>query len=272
MIPNVLTIAGSDPSGGAGVQADLKTFAALRVNGCAAVTTLTAQNTRIVSGVYPVAPDVVEAQIEAVLADVDIAAVKIGMLGTAAIVSSIAMVLRRFQPPNIVIDPVLRSSTGTGLLKDDALEVFRRELLPLATVLTPNADEAGALIGAKAPRSVAEARTVARTLHGMGAQNVLVTGGHVTPNAPKCVDVLDDGSTVQELQVQRVMAADTHGTGCVLSSAIAAHLAMGAAVPDACRAAQQFVAAAIAARGELSAGHGRKPVHPLHELWRNRQE
>ena len=265
-VPNVLSIAGSDPSGGAGIQADLKTFAALGVYGCAVLTALTAQNTVEVSAVLPVPADFLRRQLEAVFTDVRVDAVKIGMLGAADAVRAVAAILRVYRPAFVVLDPVLRATTGAPLLDTDALVALRDELLPLVTVVTPNADEAGALLGIAAPRSVAEARAAASLLVARGVGAALVTGGHLA-DAEASVDVLHDGRVVRELRVPRVPSAGIHGTGCTLSSAVAALLAQGRELPQACAEAQQFVAASITRGADLRVGRGVGPVHQLGELW-----
>jgi hydroxymethylpyrimidine/phosphomethylpyrimidine kinase len=242
----VLSIAGSDPSGGAGIQADLKTFAAFGVDGCAAIAALTAQNERDVFGVLDVPADFLARQITAVLDDREVDAVKVGMLGTAANVRCVASVLREAGTRNLVVDPVLRATSGPALLDESGLDALRTELVPLATVLTPNALEAGALLGTSAPGSVGEMHDAARALSAFGAEWILVTGGHVDAESSDCVDVLFGGRDVLELRTARVPGAGIHGSGCRLSSAIASLLALGASVPDACAQAQQFVARAVA--------------------------
>ena len=265
-VRNVLSIAGSDPSGGAGIQADLKTFAALGVYGCAAITALTAQNTTGVLGLFPVPAEFLRQQLDAVFADVRIDAVKIGMVGSAAAIRTLAAVLRIYQPPFVVLDPVLRATTGARLLATDTIATLCDELLPLVTLVTPNASEAGALVGVNAPRTVADARNVAALLVTRGARAALITGGHLEDDAHS-VDVLHDGISIHLTSLERVPAGDTHGTGCTLSSAIAALLARGRALPEACAEAQQFVADAIARSVDLSAGEGARPVHQLGRLW-----
>lgn len=266
IVPNVLTIAGSDPSGGAGIQADLRSFAALGVHGCAIPAALTAQNTMEVSAVFAVPHEFLRQQIDVLFADIRVDALKIGMLGSAGAVRVVAESLGRYQPPFVVLDPVLRASTGASLLQAEALAVFRDELMPLATLVTPNAQEAGALLGRAAPRSIAEARDAAQLLVNLGARAALVTGGHLD-SADVCVDVLHDGSMLHEWHVPREHVADTHGTGCTLSAAIAALLARGLALTEACREAQLFVAESIRLAPELSVGKGAGPVHQLGAMW-----
>jgi hydroxymethylpyrimidine/phosphomethylpyrimidine kinase len=265
-VPNVLSIAGSDPSGGAGIQADLKTFSALGAYGCAAPTALTVQNTIEVSRVFPVPPDVVRGQIEAVFADVRIDAVKVGMLGSRDAVCVVADILRSVRPPVVVVDPVLRASSGARLIDDESIRVLVSELLPLATVVTPNTCESAVLLGIPEPRSLDAARLAAGRLVAAGVRAALVTGGHLD-DAEFAVDVLHDGQTVRELRAPRVTMATLHGTGCTLSSALAVFLARGLPIGDACAAAQRFVAESIARGGELTVGRGAGPVHQLGELW-----
>lgn len=266
-VPNVLTIAGSDPSGGAGIQGDLKTFATLRVHGCAVVAALTAQSTRGVREVMPVPAAFVTRQLETLLDDVAIAAVKIGMLGSADVVRAVAAVLRRHAVGCVVLDPVLRATAGGTLLDDDGLAALRRELVPLADVLTPNAIEAGALLGERPPRTEAEAVHAAQRLLTLGARSALVTGGHLLDEAT-CVDVLSAGDAVHVFRTRRVAGHGTHGTGCVLSSAIAALLAQRRTLPAACAEAQCLVAESITTSDRLSVGHGTGPVHVLSRVWR----
>ena len=263
---NVLSIAGSDPSGGAGIQADLKTFSALGVYGCAAITTLTAQNTTGVSAVFPVPADFLRHQLDAVFSDVRIDAVKIGMLGSVDAIRTVAAALRLYRPAFVVLDPVLRATTGAELLPAGALATLCNELLPLVTLVTPNAHEAGVLAGRGAPQTITEARVLAALLLERGAAAVLVTGGHLTDSA-RSIDVLHDGLRIHEMSVPRVLAGETHGTGCTLSSAVAALLARGYALQEACALAQQFVADAISSSTALSVGRGAKPVHQLGRLW-----
>lgn len=264
-IPNVLSIAGSDPSGGAGIQGDLKTFAALGVHGCAVPTALTAQSTRGVHAVFAVPAEFVNRQLETLLDDVEVAAVKIGMLGDASVVRVVAAVLRRYVPPHVVLDPVLRASAGGTLLTAGGLEALREELLPLVDVVTPNALEAGALLGIQPPGTEEEAVDAARQLVACGVRAALVTGGHLQ-DAASCVDVLAVGGSTVAFRTSR-LEGGTHGTGCALSSAVAALLARGADLATACAEAQAFVAAAVRGGRQLSVGRGAGPVHALGRLW-----
>jgi len=266
-VPNVLSIAGSDPSGGAGIQADLKTFAALRVHGCAVLTALTAQSTRGVREVMVVPAPFVTRQLETLLDDVEIAAVKIGMLGDAGVVRAVASVLRRHALPNVVLDPVLRATAGGTLLDERGLGVLRDELLPLVDVVTPNATEAGALLGAAPPRTEYDAVHAADRIRALGARGALVTGGHLLDETV-CVDILATREGVHAFRTPRVPGRGTHGTGCVLSSAIAALLARGRTLPAACAEAQALVAESVSEGGRLAVGRGAGPVHVLSRLWR----
>ncbi|MFN3891699.1 MAG: bifunctional hydroxymethylpyrimidine kinase/phosphomethylpyrimidine kinase [Beijerinckiaceae bacterium] len=269
MIPNVLSIAGSDPSGGAGVQADLKTFSALRCYGMAALTALTAQNTVGVSGVHTPPAPFVAAQIDAIFADVRVDAVKIGMLASGEIVEAVAARLRAHGARNIVLDPVLVATSGDSLGAPDVVDAMKRHLIPLATVITPNAPEAMRLADSAAePSDAAGLEELARALHRLGARAVLVKGGHLSgADAP---DALFEGESVSTFTTRRIATRNTHGTGCTLSAAIAAHLARGFALKEAVAASKDYLTGALAASGALSvgsgAGHG--PVHHFHNLWK----
>lgn len=265
-LPTVLSIAGSDPSGGAGIQGDLKTFAAFRVHGCAVVTALTAQNTRGVVDVWPVPADVVSQQLTTLLDDVEVHAVKIGMLGNASIIRAVAAVLRGVPSVPIVLDPVLRASAGGTLLEPSAVSALLDDLMPLATLVTPNATEAGILAGETAPTSTEDAARVAQRLLARGAVAVLVTGGHLNAGAT-AVDVLATPHAVETFSVARIAGDGAHGSGCALSSSIAALLARGYGVSLACAEAQQFVARAILEGQQMGVGHGVQPVHSLGAMW-----
>lgn len=269
-VRNVLSIAGSDPSGGAGIQADLRTFAALGVYGCAALTALTAQNTMTTTAVFAVPGHLLRAQLDAVFSDVRVDAVKIGMLGSAEAVMEVADALRRYRPPFVVLDPVLRSSTGATLMEHAGQVMLRDELLPLVTVVTPNAAEAAALLGIAVPRSVSDARASAELLVSRGARAALVTGGHLA-DADASVDVLHDGRSTYESRVPRHAGPGAHGSGCTLSSAIASMLARGDELPVACAESQRFVAESIRRARQLDAGRGVPPAHQLGALWERAQ-
>lgn len=250
-----LTIAGSDPGGGAGIQGDLKTFAAFGLYGASAITAVTVQNTKGVSAIVPLQADDVTAQIAAVAEDLEVAATKIGMLATSAIVEAVAAAIQELALPLVVIDPVLAATGGVRLLDDDGLQAFRRELLPLARVVTPNIDEAKALSGI-AIESAEDLREAARRIHGLGPRAVIVTGGH--REGSTVVDLSYDGHAFSECRIARVQSQHTHGTGCAFAAAVAASLALGRELPDAAARAQQYVAGAIASAPGL--GHGRGPL------------
>jgi hydroxymethylpyrimidine/phosphomethylpyrimidine kinase len=265
MIANVLTIAGSDSGGGAGIQADLKTFAALGTYGCSVITALTAQNTRAVTAIHEVPADFVSAQLDAVFDDIEIAAVKIGMLASSAIIEAVAAGLERHAARNVVLDPVMVAKSGDRLLRPDAVAALKARLLPLATVITPNLPEAGDLLGLEAPRDEAGMIAAAEGLRALGPRAVLVKGGHM--EEADSIDILDDGGEPLTLVAPRVATANTHGTGCTLSSAIAALLGRGLPLREAVRDAKAFLTAAIAAADRLQVGHGHGPVHHFHAWW-----
>lgn len=265
MIPNVLSIAGVDPSGGAGLLADLKTFSALGAYGTGVVAALTAQNTLGVTGVHPVPVAFIAQQLDTLFADVRIDAVKLGMLGSSEIVSSVAAALRRHRVTRLVVDPVMVSKSGHHLLAPDAVAALRAEILPLAEIITPNLPEAEVLLGCPPIRTLAGMRAAARALHALGPRIVVLKGGHLDGTGSP--DVIDDGVTQTELHSPRIQTMNTHGTGCTLSAAIAALLPRHAGPLDAIRAAKEYLTAAIAASGQLSVGTGHGPVHHFHNLW-----
>lgn len=246
-----LTIAGSDPSGGAGLQADHKTFAAFGVYGASVVTALTVQDTTGVHAVVPVEPALVEAQLAAVLGDLPVAAAKTGMLAGAAVLDAVVRTLRARPVPALVVDPVLVATTGRVLADDTLLPALRDRLLPLASVVTPNLAEAAALTGL-AVDDVRGMHAAARALVALGARAALVTGGHLA--GPPCDVLLVDG-VVHEIRGTRVAVERTHGTGCTFSAAVAAGLAVGCSLPDAARAAHEYVARALAGAPALGRGH-----------------
>ncbi|MEL6800590.1 MAG: bifunctional hydroxymethylpyrimidine kinase/phosphomethylpyrimidine kinase [Pseudomonadota bacterium] len=268
MIRNVLTIAGSDPSGGAGVQADLKAFAANEVYGLAAITALTAQNTQGVSGVEFVAPSFVKAQIAAVFADIRIDAVKVGMIATAEIAVAVAEALSDHQDIPIVLDPVMVAKGGAPLLHEDAMDALRVSLVPLATVLTPNLPEAARLLNRREATNRDEMAVHARDLADLGPRVTLLKGGHL--DGDESPDVLWDGKKLCWFEGARRATRNTHGTGCSLSSAIAAQLARDLTPPEAIAAAKRYVSGAIAAADLLTVGQGHGPVHHFYDLWKDR--
>jgi hydroxymethylpyrimidine/phosphomethylpyrimidine kinase len=256
-IPRVLIIAGSDSGGGAGIQADLKTVAALGVFGMTAITALTAQNTTGVYGITEVDPDFVALQIEVCVADIGCDAVKTGMLSSAAIIKAVAAKIREHHLSPLVVDPVMISKSGAPLLKSDAVDALKRELLPLATVVTPNLHEAGALLG-RTVRTLDDMKEAARALRDLRPQNVVVKGGHLEGLA---VDVVFDGREFTELRSERVVTKNNHGTGCVFASAIAAGLAQGKTVRESLALAKEFITAAI--HNGLAIGKGYGPANPM---------
>ncbi len=265
-IANVLSIAGSDPSGGAGIQADLKTFSALGVYGMAVATALTAQNTQGVTGIHVVPPEFVAEQIRTVFADIRVSAVKIGMIADAEIAGAVANVLARHREAPVVLDPVMIAKGGASLLVEEAVTVLTRRLLRLATVVTPNLPEAATLLGEPEARDRKEMAGQALRLMRLGAKTVLVKGGHLPGiDSP---DVLASAAGLTWFEAPRVATRNTHGTGCTLSSAIAAELAKGASPEEAVAVAKAYVAAAINAADALNVGSGHGPVHHFHALWR----
>ena len=264
-IANILSIAGSDPSGGAGIQADLKTFAARATYGMAVLTALTAQNTQGVSGVHLIPPAFVAAQIADVFSDIRVDAVKIGMIASAEIAEAVAGALSRHRGPPIVLDPVMVAKGGASLLAAEAVEALTRRLLPLAAVLTPNLPEAAALLGeAEAADRVAMERQ-AKRLVALGPKAVLLKGGHLPGG--ESPDVLATPDGLRWYEGVRVLTRNTHGTGCSLSSAIAAELGKGRPLPDAVAAAKSFIAGAVRTSEALAVGSGHGPLHHFHALW-----
>ncbi len=258
--PIALTVAGSDPGGGAGVQADLKTFASLGVYGASAITALTVQDTTGVHAVHPVAPGIVADQVRAVLGDLEVSAVKVGMLANAEIVAAVVDALGAFAP--LVVDPVARSSSGAELLDPAGLELLRDRLLPRATLITPNVAEAAALLSRSRADVQADPAAACRDLLALGAGAVVLTGGDRA--GPTCVDLYCDGLSLEELPAPRVATENTHGTGCTFSAALAAFLARGERQDRAVRAAKRYVLGALRAADELSVGRGRGPLHHFH--------
>lgn len=252
--PRVLTIAGSDSSGGAGIQADLKTFAALDTYGMSVITALTAQNTIGVHGVHEVPAEFVRQQLDVVIRDIGVDAAKTGMLASAAIAGAVAEGIREHRLERLVVDPVCASKHGDPLLSEDALEALRSEVVPLAEVVTPNLGEVALLTGVEV-RSVADLRSAAEAMLELGPRWVLVKGGHLSADAD-AVDLLSDGDSFVELRSERSDTRDTHGTGCTLAAAVAAHRARGSDVVEAVRAAKDYVTGAIRHGLRLGAGIG----------------
>lgn len=261
-----LTIAGSDSGGGAGIQADLKTFSALGVYGASVITAVTAQNTRAVTAIEAVSPAMIAAQIDAVLADLSIAAVKVGMLGGPAAIAAVAGRLAGVAVP-VVLDPVMVAKSGDALLPDDAVAALCGIMLPRARVLTPNLPEAARLLGAPVAGDEAGMAEQGHALLALGPQAVLMKGGHGA--GAECVDLLVTTEGVLRLAAPRCGTRNTHGTGCTLSAAIAAGLARGLGLPEAVRAAHDYLQGALTAADALAVGHGHGPVHHFHAVWRN---
>ena len=258
-----LTIAGSDSGGGAGIQADIKTFSALGVYGASVLTAVTAQNTRAVTAVAGLSPAMVRAQIEAVFDDLAVAAVKVGMLGDPAVIRAVADGLRGRDLP-VVLDPVMVAKSGDRLLTAEAIATLKDELLPLATVLTPNLPEAADLLSLTPAANLAARQAQGAALLALGPEWVLMKGGH--DEGATCTDLLM-GPQERTLSAPRIDTRNTHGTGCTLSAAIAAGLAQGLAVPEAVARAHAYLHAAIAAADRLAVGAGHGPVHHFHALW-----
>ncbi len=259
--PTVMTIAGSDSGGGAGIQADLKTFSALGVFGTSTLTAITAQNTVGVTAIYELPTDIIAAQIDAVLSDIGANAVKTGMLSSASIVVTVADSIRRHGVANLVVDPVMVAKSGDRLLRQEAVGALRTDLVPLATVVTPNIPEAEDLTGISVSTD-ADVRRVAQAIIDMGAKSVVVKGGH--RDGPP-TDVYYDGNQYLEFTTERIPTSNTHGTGCTFASAIAAFLAHGNTVPQSVELAKEYVTAAIRASYPLGKGHG--PLHHFHAFW-----
>lgn len=255
-MPRVLTVAGSDSGGGAGIQADLKTIALLGGFGMSAVTALTAQNTMGVKGIHEVPADFVGEQMEAVISDIGVDAMKTGMLGNAGIVRVVCQKVRKYRLSKVVVDPVMVAKSGAKLLSPEAEDVLKKELLPLASVITPNLPESEALTQRKI-RALPGMREAALRLHKMGAKNVLIKGGHLSGEA---IDIFFDGRKFYEFKSPRIPTPHTHGTGCTISAAIAVHLAKGSSVLEAVEKAKTFVTSAIQFSLPLGGGHG--PVNP----------
>ena len=257
--PTVLTIAGSDSGGGAGIQADLKTIAALGAYGTSAITALTAQNTRGVRGIHPVPAAFLKNQLEAVFEDIKVDAVKIGMINTMEAAQIIAEILDKFQPQVVVFDPVMVSTSGAKLIQDETIDVLWKELFPRATLITPNLDEAEILVGYKI-KNVEEMVQAAEEMINRGCQGVLLKGGHLI--APKLFDVFLEKSGQPEIfESDYIESKNVHGTGCTLSSAIATYAALGNSLSDSIQLAKQYVARAIEAGKNVTTGSGSGPLN-----------
>ena len=260
-----VTIAGSDSGGGAGIQADLKTFAALGVYGASVIAALTAQNIKGVTAIHDLPATFITAQMDAVFSDLNVGAVKIGMLSNAPAIDAVAEGLERHRAANVVLDPVMVATSGDRLLKPDAVDTLRRRLIPKAIVLTPNLAEAAALLDTPVASDEVAMQNQATRLLGLGARAVLIKGGHA--GGGRSVDLLVDAEGVERLDAPRFETRNTHGTGCTLSAALAAGLAKGLTLSEAARTAKNYVTAAIAAADRLSIGWGHGPVHHFFRHW-----
>jgi hydroxymethylpyrimidine/phosphomethylpyrimidine kinase len=269
MIPNTLTIAGVDPSGGAGILADVKTMSALGAYCMAVVAALTAQNTRAVTSIMPVSPDFVAAQIDTLFADVRVDAVKIGMLGQTGVTRTVADRLTHWKPAHLVLDPVMVAKSGDLLLERQAVQALREGLIPLATVITPNLPEAGVLLEQSPVDNLKDMRRAAERLRRLladdGERWVFLKGGHLPGS--DTIDLLHDGDRLIELPGRRIETRNTHGTGCTLSAALAALLPRTGDLPEAARQAKAYLERAIAASGQLQVGSGHGPVQHFHAWW-----
>ena len=259
----VLSIAGSDCSGGAGIQADLKTFSAHGVFGMSVIVSVVAENTSRVIDIQNVTPDMIEKQIDAVFEDIEVDAVKIGMLSTPECMKAVAATVKQYQPENVVIDPVMYAKNGCPLMEPTAVSTLIETIIPLADVLTPNIPEAEKIADMQIS-TVSDMETAARKIHSMGCKSVVVKGGHHIGNA---VDVLFDGRNFYHFETARIVTKNTHGTGCTFSSAIASQLAKGKSVPDAVKAAKTYVTMAI--EHSLAIGKGCGPTHHFYELYQH---
>jgi hydroxymethylpyrimidine kinase/phosphomethylpyrimidine kinase len=266
----VLTIAGSDCSGGAGIQADLKTFGALGCYGMSVITALTAQNTRGVTAIHAVPLDFIEKQVKAIFSDIQPDAVKTGMLLSADIIELVAKLLKKFNPPNIVVDPVMVAQSGDRLIDDNAMEAVKTFLLPIADMLTPNIPEASALLN-KNIQCMDDITLAASELASLGCKNVLIKGGHADDisDDKECIDVLftNAGKQHSYFSEKRITTKNNHGTGCTLASAVASYLAKGETMEEAVRLAKQYITGAITAGAPYSLGKGHGPVHHYYKFW-----
>ncbi|SMC34422.1 hydroxymethylpyrimidine kinase /phosphomethylpyrimidine kinase [Fulvimarina manganoxydans] len=264
-IPNVLSIAGSDPSGGAGIQADLKSMSANGAYAMAAITALTAQNTQGVSGVESVAPAFIAAQIDAIFDDIRVDAVKIGMLGTAEIARIVARAIERHAPAIVVLDPVMIAKGGNPLITDETVEVIRTDLVPLSTMITPNIPEAAVLLTEAPIRESRRMEAAATRLLALGCRSALLKGGHLE-DGEGSPDVLARPDGTHRFEGTRIATKNTHGTGCSLSSALAVQLALGFDAVEAVSRAKAYVSGAIAAADQLEVGSGHGPTHHFHAI------
>ena len=262
----VLTIAGSDSGGGAGIQADLKTFAANGCYGMSVITALTAQNTRGVTAIHALPPSFAVEQMTAVLTDIGTDAIKIGMLYSAELIEAVAETLNNFRPHNIVLDPVMVAQSGDKLLQDEAIQAIKEHLMPVADVVTPNLPEAEVLLGQKI-ESYQDVQRAARELSQVGGRSILIKGGHMAESKSTDLLYLTEEDRFVRLEADRIDSRNNHGTGCTLSSAIAAHMARGNDIEEAVNKSKTFIQNAIRAGAAYNIGHGHGPVHHFFEFW-----
>ncbi len=264
-IHKVLTIAGSDSGGGAGIQADIKAISALGAYACSVITSVTAQNTQQVSHISPVPIASIQQQLRAVFDDIDISAVKIGMLGDTQTIEAVASLLEHYAPPWIVLDPVMISKSGAKLLHADAITAMLENILPLADLVTPNLPEAAQLLSCPCPRDIEEMQHVAKAIGKFSNAACLLKGGHL--DGETCPDLLVTNGEIIRFEHPRVDSIHTHGTGCTLSAAIGTLLAQGKPMPDACEQGIDYVQTCIKTAAELKVGHGHGPLHHFNQLW-----
>ncbi|MCE3252462.1 MAG: thiD [Cellvibrio sp.] len=263
--PIALTIAGSDSGGGAGIQADLKTFSALGVFGCSAIASLTAQNTLGVQGVLPIPPTFVQLQIHSVLSDINVGAIKSGMLATADIIAAVADSLRAYPHIPFVLDPVMVATSGDRLLAEDAIQTLIDKLMPLATLITPNLHEAAVLLGTTAASNLEQTQLQGKKILALGARAVLMKGGHT--DGEKATDLLITATGVEIFSAPRLQTSNTHGTGCTLASAIAAGLAKKLSLSDSVKQAKEYLHQALVHSEKLTIGQGSGPVHHFYNFY-----
>ena len=268
--PIALTIAGSDSGGGAGIQADLKAFSALGSYGCSVITALTAQNTKGVQGIFDVDPAFIRQQLDSVLSDLDVKAVKIGMLSQPEVIATVAERIEHYDIKRLVLDPVMVATSGDALLQQEAIQTLKDLLIPKASLITPNLPEAAVLLGRDKPENTTQMLDMIEPLLELGAKAVLLKGGHLTGNqieGGKAIDFYHDGQSLHRLESVWTETSNTHGTGCTLSSAITALLSKGYSLSEAVQGGKEYIAAAIAKADELNIGKGHGPVHHFYRNW-----
>lgn len=258
--PIVLTIAGSDSGGGAGIQADIKAMSATGSYACSVITAITSQNTQGVSAIHPIPLEHIESQLDAVFSDLNVVAVKVGMLADAEIIKVVAAKIRQYQPKHLVVDPVMVATSGDLLLEQSAISTLKQELLPLADLITPNLPEGAALIGGEVPQDEEQMGAMIESLRALGAKAILLKGGHLEQDE-NSNDLLIESQSSELIAAKRVATKNTHGTGCTLSSAIASYLAQGNNLHKAVHLGKQYISQAIAHADQLEVGQGHGPVH-----------